>query len=78
MACRASSRWSRRGSGGLWILRDPEQQAWHDRIAGTYVVKVPREWPIVEWLFAQSRYCKQRSPPQGSQNIHNGEAASLV
>jgi uncharacterized RDD family membrane protein YckC len=34
------------GLGGLWILRDPEQQAWHDRIAGTYVVKVPREWPI--------------------------------
>lgn len=34
------------GLGGLWILRDPEQQAWHDRIAGTYVVKVPRDWPI--------------------------------
>jgi uncharacterized RDD family membrane protein YckC len=34
------------GLGGLWILRDPEQQAWHDRIAGTFVVKVPREWPI--------------------------------
>jgi uncharacterized RDD family membrane protein YckC len=34
------------GLGGLWILRDPEQQAWHDRIAGTFVVKVPRDWPI--------------------------------
>ena len=34
------------GLGFLWILRDPERQAWHDRIAGTYVVKVPREWPI--------------------------------
>jgi uncharacterized RDD family membrane protein YckC len=34
------------GLGGLWILRDPERQAWHDRIAGTYVVKVPRNWPI--------------------------------
>lgn len=34
------------GLGFLWILRDPEQQAWHDRIAGTFVVKVPREWPI--------------------------------
>ena len=33
------------GLGGLWILRDPERQAWHDRIAGTYVVKVPRNWP---------------------------------
>src|SRR5262249_21330472 len=29
------------GLGMFWILRDPERQAWHDRIAGTYVVKVP-------------------------------------
>jgi uncharacterized RDD family membrane protein YckC len=28
------------GIGFLWILRDPERQAWHDRVAGTYVVKV--------------------------------------
>lgn len=34
------------GIGGLWILRDPERQAWHDKIAGTYVVKVPRHWPL--------------------------------
>jgi uncharacterized RDD family membrane protein YckC len=34
------------GLGELWILRDPERQAWHDKIAGTYVVKVPRNWPI--------------------------------
>jgi uncharacterized RDD family membrane protein YckC len=34
------------GLGVLWILRDPERQAWHDRIAGTYVVKVPRNWPL--------------------------------
>jgi uncharacterized RDD family membrane protein YckC len=34
------------GIGCLWILRDPERQAWHDRIAGTYVVKVPRDWPL--------------------------------
>jgi uncharacterized RDD family membrane protein YckC len=34
------------GIGFLWILRDPEKQAWHDRVAGTYVVKVPRNWPI--------------------------------
>ena len=34
------------GLGFLWILRDPERQAWHDRVAGTYVVKVPRDWPI--------------------------------
>lgn len=34
------------GLGFFWILKDPERQAWHDRIAGTYVVKVPRNWPI--------------------------------
>jgi uncharacterized RDD family membrane protein YckC len=34
------------GAGFLWILRDPERQAWHDRIAGTYVVNVPSNWPI--------------------------------
>jgi uncharacterized RDD family membrane protein YckC len=34
------------GLGFLWILRDPERQGWHDRVAGTYVVKVPRDWPI--------------------------------
>jgi len=33
------------GLGFLWILRDPERQAWHDRVAGTYVVKVPRTSP---------------------------------
>jgi uncharacterized RDD family membrane protein YckC len=34
------------GLGCLWILRDPERQTWHDRIAGTYVVKVPKSWPL--------------------------------
>jgi uncharacterized RDD family membrane protein YckC len=34
------------GLGFLWILRDPERQAWHDRIAGTYVVSVPRNYPL--------------------------------
>jgi uncharacterized RDD family membrane protein YckC len=34
------------GLGALWILKDPDRQAWHDKIAGTYVVKVPRNWPI--------------------------------
>ena len=34
------------GLGCLWILRDEECQAWHDKIAGTYVVSVPRNWPI--------------------------------
>ena len=34
------------GLGCLWILKDPERQAWHDRIAGTYVVQVPRNWAL--------------------------------
>jgi uncharacterized RDD family membrane protein YckC len=34
------------GLGCLWILKDAERQAWHDRIAGTYVVIVPRHWPV--------------------------------
>jgi len=34
------------GLGAFWILKDPERQAWHDRIAGTYVVKVPRHYPV--------------------------------
>jgi uncharacterized RDD family membrane protein YckC len=34
------------GIGCLWILRDPERQSWHDKIAGTYVVKVPRNFPL--------------------------------
>jgi uncharacterized RDD family membrane protein YckC len=34
------------GIGALWILKDPDRQSWHDKIAGTYVVKVPRNYPI--------------------------------
>jgi uncharacterized RDD family membrane protein YckC len=34
------------GIGCLWILFDADNQAWHDRFAGTYVVKVPRNWPV--------------------------------
>lgn len=34
------------GLGFLWILKDPDRQAWHDRIAGTYVVKVPRSYRL--------------------------------
>ena len=34
------------GIGCLWILKDPDRQAWHDKIAGTFVVKVPRNWPL--------------------------------
>ncbi len=34
------------GLGFLWMLWDPERQTWHDRVAGTYVVKVPRTYPV--------------------------------
>lgn len=30
------------GIGCFWMLQDPEAQMWHDKIAGTLVVKVPR------------------------------------
>jgi uncharacterized RDD family membrane protein YckC len=30
------------GIGCLWMLQDPEKQMWHDKVAGTLVVKVPR------------------------------------
>lgn len=31
------------GIGCLWMLQDSESQMWHDKIAGTLVVKVPRD-----------------------------------
>ena len=31
------------GIGCFWMLQDAERQMWHDKIAGTVVVKVPRE-----------------------------------
>jgi len=42
------------GIGVLWILRSdlvaadgqPARQAWHDLAAGTYVVKVPKGYPL--------------------------------
>lgn len=34
------------GLGFFWILRDPQNQAWHDKISGTIVVKVPRDYPL--------------------------------
>ncbi len=34
------------GIGCLWMLNDPERQMWHDKIAGTVVVRVPRGWPL--------------------------------
>jgi len=34
------------GIGCLWLIWDDERQTWHDKIAGTYVVKVPRDYPL--------------------------------
>jgi uncharacterized RDD family membrane protein YckC len=34
------------GIGYLWILRDADRQAWHDKIAGTFVVRVPKHFPL--------------------------------
>lgn len=31
------------GIGCFWMLTDPERQMWHDKIAGTIVVKAPRQ-----------------------------------
>ena len=33
--------------GFLWIAWDPEKQGWHDRIAGTVVLRLPRATPLV-------------------------------
>ena len=30
------------GLGFFWIIWDPEKQAWHDKIAGTLVVRMPK------------------------------------
>ena len=35
------------GIGCFWMLQDSERQMWHDKIAGTLVVKVPRELALV-------------------------------
>ncbi|HEY6167209.1 MAG TPA: RDD family protein [Verrucomicrobiae bacterium] len=35
------------GLGFLWVIWDREKQAWHDKIAGTYVVRVPRSSPLL-------------------------------
>lgn len=34
--------------GYLWVLWDPEKQAWHDKIAGTVVVPVS-DYPVAAW-----------------------------
>ena len=33
--------------GFLWIAWDREKQGWHDKIAGTYVLKMPKGTPLI-------------------------------
>jgi len=35
------------GLGFIWIAFDPEKQGWHDKIAGTVVVKLPKGTSLV-------------------------------
>ncbi|HTV77390.1 MAG TPA: RDD family protein [Steroidobacteraceae bacterium] len=35
------------GLGFIWIAVDPGHQAWHDKLAGTIVVRVPKGTPLV-------------------------------
>ena len=35
------------GLGFLWVVFDADRQSWHDKIAGTVVVRVPRGTPLV-------------------------------
>jgi uncharacterized RDD family membrane protein YckC len=33
--------------GFLWMIWDQEKQTWHDKIAGTIVIRLPRGTPLV-------------------------------
>jgi uncharacterized RDD family membrane protein YckC len=33
--------------GFIWIAYDRERQGWHDKVAGTVVVKLPKGVPLV-------------------------------
>jgi uncharacterized RDD family membrane protein YckC len=33
--------------GFLWIAWDPEKQSWHDKVAGTVVVRMPKGMPLL-------------------------------
>jgi uncharacterized RDD family membrane protein YckC len=33
--------------GFLWVAWDPGKEGWHDKIAGTAVIKLPRTMPLV-------------------------------
>jgi uncharacterized RDD family membrane protein YckC len=34
------------GIGCLWMLQDANRQTWHDKAAGTFVLKVPKDWAL--------------------------------
>jgi uncharacterized RDD family membrane protein YckC len=35
------------GLGFLWVAFDDEKQSWHDKIAGTVVVQVPKSVALI-------------------------------
>jgi uncharacterized RDD family membrane protein YckC len=35
------------GLGFVWVAFDPEKQSWHDKVAGTTVVRVPKGTPLL-------------------------------
>ena len=35
------------GLGFVWVSFDDERQSWHDKIAGTTIVKVPKGTPLM-------------------------------
>lgn len=35
------------GLGFIWVAFDPDKQSWHDKIAGTTIVRVPKGTPLI-------------------------------
>ena len=35
------------GLGFIWVAFDNDRQSWHDKIAGTTIVKVPKGTPLI-------------------------------
>jgi uncharacterized RDD family membrane protein YckC len=35
------------GLGFIWVAFDDDKQSWHDKIAGTTIVKVPKGTPLI-------------------------------
>jgi uncharacterized RDD family membrane protein YckC len=49
------------GLGFFWILWDPRRQGWHDKLAGTVVVRPTRQYAA---RFAQSERARELMPPE--------------